>query len=77
MARTFHALGRRECIYAACALLGAWAYRSEGLLVILAFVASYRAFATEGAAVSNRRTLYEYVGLVIALAWLMRIHVPV
>jgi Zn-dependent protease len=76
-ARGFHALGKRERIYVVCALIGAWMMTQEGLLIVIALVAAYRAFATPPAPESDRRTLYEFVGLVIALSFLMHMHVPV
>jgi hypothetical protein len=42
---------------------------------LLALVAGYRAFATEAIEHSDRRTLYEMLGLIAALTWLM--HMPI
>jgi Zn-dependent protease len=76
-AHGFQALDKRQRLWATAALGAAWVMTEEGLLLVVAAVAAYRALATAPAATPDRRALFEYVGLVIALSWLMEIFVPV
>ena len=46
--RAFHALSRPQRILAAAALGAAWFFTREGLLVILALTAAFRAFGRGG-----------------------------
>ena len=76
-AHAFQALGKRDRIIAAASLMGAWMLTEEGLVLIIAAVAAYRAWGTPPSAEPDRRTLVTYVALVAALALLMEIHVPI
>jgi Zn-dependent protease len=75
-ARGFAALAKPERIWIAVLLGGAWALTQEGLLIALAALATYRAFASEAPASSDRRAFIEFGALVVALSWLMHLDVP-
>ena len=74
--RGFAALARGQRWWITAVLVGAWAWSSEGLLVLLALVAAVRALGRDAPAKPDQRTLIEFVALVVALTALARIHVP-
>lgn len=77
-ARAFHAMDKRQRIIAVAAFALAWLFTHETLLLIVGAVAAYRAFATAPSLSPDRRTVVEFVGLVVILSGLMHlITVPV
>jgi Zn-dependent protease len=74
--RAFHALSRPQRILAAVALGGAWFFTREGLLVILALVAAYRALGRDAPATGDRTAILQYLLLVAALSALTVLPVP-
>jgi Zn-dependent protease len=74
--RAFHALSRPQRILAAVALGAAWFFTREGLLVILALTAGFRAFGREAPAEGDRTAILQYVVLVAALSALAVLPVP-
>ncbi len=75
-ARGFHALDKRQRIIVTCVLGVAWYFTHDTLLLVLAGVAGYRAFATPSAQEPDQRAFAEYVLLVGALSMLLKLHVP-
>ena len=76
-ARGFHALSRTQRWIVAAAFGAMWAVTSDGLIVLLAIVASVRALATARTQQGDTRTLVHFVALVIALGALCITHVPI
>jgi len=79
--RAFHALSRPQRWIAAAGLAVAWVATHEGLLVLLALVAAFRAWggqapASEEGAKGDRATLVQYLALVALLAALCLVEVP-
>lgn len=73
----FKALSRRQRWIAAAVLGGMWFLTAEGLALVLAVVALWRAWGTEAPEQGDARTLWEYCALVVVLGALTRIPVPV
>lgn len=74
--RGFNALARRERIAAVALVLAAFALTGEGLLLLLAAGATYRAVAGAKPQRSDRRTVLTYASLVALLSALYSIHLP-
>ena len=72
----FAALSSRQRWIAAAALGGMWFLTAEGLTLVLAIVAVWRAWRTDAPAEGDARTLWEYCVLVVVLAAMTRIPVP-
>jgi len=73
--RAFHALSRPQRFVAAAALGVAWLFTREGLLVLLALVAVYRALGRDAPATGDRTAIVQYLVLVAALSGLAMIPV--
>lgn len=67
-ARGFHPLARRQRLWAAAALGGAWVTTHDGLLLVVALVAFGRALLDPRAGEGDRRTLAEFALITLALA---------
>jgi Zn-dependent protease len=74
--RAFRALTRTQRWWAAAAILLAWLYTGDGLLVLLVLAAGYRAIIGEQASEPHRGTLFLYVTLIAALSLLSAIDIP-
>jgi len=74
--RGFRSLSRPERWLAAGALVATWAVTRQGLLILLATGAVYRAFNADAPRERDWQTLASYVGLIVALTWLSLLHVP-
>lgn len=75
-ARGFAALTRRQRTLATLSVLGAWFLTGEGLLLLLFAVCLYATFRSDTPERPDRTTLVTYVGLVLALSFLMSVSVP-
>ncbi|HEV8238634.1 MAG TPA: site-2 protease family protein [Thermoanaerobaculia bacterium] len=75
--RGFHALSRPQRWLAAAALAAAWWISRDGLVILLGLVAIGQAMAGKTVPQGDRRTLFEYAGLVLAFAALTKLPVPV
>jgi Zn-dependent protease len=76
-ARAFSAFSKRDRIVAVAAFGLAWFFTHETLLLILAAVATWRAFATAPSTAPDRRALVEYLLLIAVLSGLMHlVHLP-
>jgi Zn-dependent protease len=71
----FSALSRRQRWIAAAVLGGMWFLTAEGLLLVLAVVALWRAWGTEAPEEGDARTVWEYCALVVVLGTMTRIPV--
>lgn len=74
--RGLMALTRRERILLVVVMVGTFVVTHEGLLLILALVAGFRAFAADHAEKTDGFTLYQFAGLIVALGFLTSIEVP-
>ncbi len=74
--RGFRALSRLERWIAAGMLLGAWLLTSQGLLLLLAAGAVYRAIGTDAPRERDWVTLGTFTALIAWLSWLSTIRVP-
>ncbi|MEA2603147.1 MAG: hypothetical protein QOF89_4139 [Acidobacteriota bacterium] len=74
--RAFHALSRPQRILVAAAFGVAWLPTREGLLVILALVAIFRAFGHDAPAAGDRTAMVQYLVLIAALSALAVLPVP-
>ncbi len=72
-ARAFHAMSRTQCWLSTFALAAAWMFTGEGLLVLIALVAAYRAF-TAKTREDDWTACAQYAGLVAILSWMTLIH---
>ena len=75
-AHAFKALSRGQRWTIAAALGGMWFLTAEGLLLILALVAVWRAFGKDAPDEGDTRTLWEFLSLVAILGAMMRIPIP-
>jgi Zn-dependent protease len=73
--RAFNALSRPQRLLAAAALAALWVWTREGLLVLLALVAVGRGFGP-GVLPGDRKTLLQYLFLIVALSALCLLEVP-
>lgn len=74
--RGFRSLSRGQRWVATGALAAAWGLAHDGLLLLLFIAAAARSTFGAGAEKPDWGALVEYVGLVVALAFLATIHVP-
>ena len=70
------ALARRERGLIAAGIAAGWALTAQGLLLVLALIAGWRAFERSAPAQSDRRTFIEVAELIVVLAALAAIEVP-
>jgi Zn-dependent protease len=73
--RGFRSLSRPERWLTAGALGATWLVTHQGLLILLAAAAVYRALRTDAPRERDWQTLACYVGLIIALSWMSELHV--
>lgn len=74
--RGFRALGRPARAAIAAAMFGMWVATHEGLLLLLGIFAAFRVFAGEMPPESDRKALWQFLFLVVALSLLAAIKVP-
>ena len=75
-ARGFRALSRTHRWWVVGAFAVMWGVTEESLLLLVLLVAGFRAFGRDAAAESDRRTLIEFIFLIVALSLLCLIEVP-
>ncbi len=73
----FNALTRRQRWITVAVIGASLLFTAEGMLLLLLLVAVGRAVAGQPPGQGDRRTLWEYGFLVVALALLMDLHVPI
>ncbi|HEX4966457.1 MAG TPA: site-2 protease family protein [Thermoanaerobaculia bacterium] len=74
--RAFHALSRPQRFLAAAALGAAWFFTKEGLLILLALTAVFRALGRDAPAEGDRTAIVQYLVLTAALSALAVLPVP-
>jgi Zn-dependent protease len=74
--RAFHALSRPQRFLAAAALGATWFFTKEGLLILLALTAAFRALGRDAPAEGDRTAILQYVVLTAALSALAVLPVP-
>jgi Zn-dependent protease len=75
-AHAFKALTRQQRWIITAVLGGMYFLTAEGMLVLLALVAAWRAFGTEAPVEGDSRTLWEFLYLVVILGALLKVPVP-
>jgi Zn-dependent protease len=69
--RGFRALARHQRWLVAGAAVGLWFLAHDGMLLVIGFVAAWRAFGRDAPAERDRFALMQYVGLLLALSWIL------
>lgn len=74
--RAFRALSRAQRILIAITMGALWFWTREGLLILLVIVAGLRAFSPEAPAVGDRKTVLQFLLLLLVLSAMCLIEVP-
>lgn len=70
------ALMRSERLLLAAIMVATFVVTHEGLLLLIALVTVFRAFAADRAEKTDKFTIYQFAGLIVALGFLTSIEVP-